>query len=190
MDTTRIALIISMFVVLIIGFAIYFILRIKAYKLRQKLILTDKKFELEEIKLSNENIEKITNTDLIVEEFEFIFNSIKINDYNKNLFIENSNNAFILAKDIFKDKEIYEADINNLESYLKKENWDFIFFNYELINGNLVRESIKQLKKGGMIILKEAKNKKIENEILEFLKTKKIKYEFKKNKNSFLLIVI
>ncbi|WP_033161092.1 BC85_0335 family putative methyltransferase [[Mycoplasma] collis] len=215
MSTLQIVLTTSIFVVLIIGFTIFFVLKYKANKVKKEYIDQMKKFENPEpIKIDNIFNELISDSDWHNEDFEFILNTIKINNYKKTFFwgkklysflvnnfhnpnLENyycDNKLTSFDKEEFssialKTNQKIETKQNILFDNLKEHNFDFIYIDFYDENQNLFQSFYEKLNKKGMLVFKDKFSKKESLKISKKLTELKIKYQFYKNGNYYLLVI-
>ncbi|MGZ9413481.1 BC85_0335 family putative methyltransferase [Mycoplasma sp. 480] len=206
MEIWKIILITSMFVVLFIGFLIYFILKIYTNKEIQKYKEENKKFEVENKHFLKEEIqEEIKDaTEWMVEEFEFFMNTIDANNYKNLLFVEEKGflfyvvnkqlqnlNSFLSSSKINDLQKRFNMNINNFNiDSLDSCSLDFVFIDTANINDKIEWDKMLSLLKENRMLVLKTNKKSFTKEIKEFVKNKNLKHNYIKISNTFLLIVI
>ncbi|MBN3534411.1 BC85_0335 family putative methyltransferase [Mycoplasma procyoni] len=205
----RYTLIASMFIVLFIGFGTWGFLRWKVSQDVKKFKELEKEFSVEKEILLDEKIQdNIKTNSWVVEDFEFILNTINKNNYKNNLFIEenplafgvsdfhfsNLNNKLIAIKnnieiftDLYKNTD-FPFDSQKITSDFSTQKWNFIFCDKHT-NTQEIKEYFSSLETSGMLMIRNNFHKKDKKEIQDWLKQNNIKYHFQKLSDTFLLIV-
>ncbi|WGI36432.1 BC85_0335 family putative methyltransferase [Mesomycoplasma lagogenitalium] len=210
-ETVKWILIASIFIVLAIGFSLYFFFRFKAKQEIKKYQELNKEFEVKsDIKMDEKIKDNIQTTNWVVDDFEFIINTISHNNYYYNLFIEKDGLAFSVVNYQLKNKHSFIYKTNDIEknienvykntnfrfdkeklvSDIDKNKWDFIFINNWNELELKVKKLIPLLNENGMIMIKDLTDKKVKKNLIEYLEKSHIKHQFLKYTHTFLLIVV
>ncbi|QZE12472.1 BC85_0335 family putative methyltransferase [Mycoplasma sp. Ms02] len=208
-------LLISVFVVLIVGFSVYFTLMYLSRRLRKKYTQEEEKRLYQELRKVRDDIgilpfelKDAFNSKIEDLDVEFLINTIYINDYKHNLANSFNDNYLLAALQektkqafYYQEKEFNTQKWNEIYSQNKElinftpishtnQNLDcVIFHDTDLSNKEIFEAYYPLLNQNGMIIInqKYQKNNELKN-LMNFLKEKEIKNQITFAKSKFLLI--
>lgn len=209
----RIVLIASIFVSLAIGAAAIIWSQKKKNKIVKQVMeenrkITSKSLVVPEVKIEMDYADKLLNikNNWVIEELEFIINTINLNNFKNNIFLETAGVCFFLSSIInktnnfiFKPHIDFEA-FKQQEKLLDFKTTDSMFvekletnIDFFLIDGIEDKDIIdtfdlcfKNLKKDGLIIVRNI-SKKSQAKLVKILKSSYIKYEIDLNFYSLII---
>ncbi|QJB70930.1 BC85_0335 family putative methyltransferase [Mycoplasma sp. 1654_15] len=209
----RIVLIASIFVSLAIGAAAIIWSQKKKNKIVKQVMeenrkITSKSLVVPEVKIEMDYADKLLNikNNWVIEELEFIINTINLNNFKNNIFLETAGVCFFLSSIINKTNNFIFKPHIDFESFKQQEKLldfkttDSMFvekletnIEFFLIDGFEDKDIIdtfdlcfKNLKKDGLIIVRNI-SKKSQTKLVKILKSSYIKYEIDLNFYSLII---